>query len=133
MLDIKTIKPMKGRFIVKLLGAFKEEIVDGIIIPSKDKMSVKEGLVVKLPDDLTYTDQSFNDSPQRTMTIKEGDVVLLNFLQTYAMFEAIDSDNPEAKPETFVSATPEVIISVYKSGQFMKLDNNNININAARK
>ena len=129
MLDIRKMKPPKGRILIKLLGALKEELVDGIIIPSKDKMAVKEGLVVKLPDDLRFNDLTYENPPERVITLKEGDVVLLNFLQSYAMFEAIESDEPDTQPQTFVSITPDVIISVYKNGQYMKLDNN-INSNA---
>ena len=129
MLDIRKMKPPKGRILVKLLGAFKEEMVDGIIVPAKGKMQAKDALIVKLPDDLTFKDQTFEDTPERRITLREGDVVLLNFIQSYAMFEAIESDEPDAQPQTFVSITPEIIISVYKNGQYMKLDNN-INSNA---
>ena len=129
MLDIRKMKPPKGRILIKLLGAFKEELVDGIIVPAKGKMQCKEGIVVRLPDNLEYIDAAYNDTPTKHITLKEGDVVLLNFLQSYAMFEAIESDEPDTQPQTFVSITPDVIISVYKNGQYMKLDNN-INSNA---
>ena len=65
MLDIRKMKPPKGRILIKLLGALKEELVDGIIIPSKDKMAVKEGLVVKLPDDLRFNDLTYENPPER--------------------------------------------------------------------
>lgn len=122
---INTVKPTRGRIIVQLLGKKElqsEMVVDGIILPDTTIRQSKEALVVAVPDDINYNDKNLDDEPIRRLLIRPGNIVLLNYLQVYAEFEAVD---PDGEAHVYLSITPDSVMAIYKDGAYTKLNTEN--------